>query len=415
MSNKSKQSVIEGYVKDINSAFKSIYNRDFNADDSLLLNKTLYNILDSYFFRDLYNFKKMGIDENGQYVIKSISNGFLDEEVLQKNGTTETVNINQYQKKINNINVNKIPNPVDIDINYYSYFLDVLPNNLVNRTLTEVTMPQHPDEQAMKEALINIDSMYNVLFETSDLKKQLYLKQKDMLTFTIVPESDAIAFIKSTVKTQKLNNDEYMDYLKHNYDLRYCSNDFTGKENNNFYVFAHNNFELAGVTVIRESETVSNILKSDADKFMTVTSVMVAKNFRGQSLGVKMFDEVLKEAEKNEYILIRTGSSENGRNYLKDNITAKTKEYPTVPVIQAEVFEHLTPNLKHIFGKNSFNAGKNKLNEIISDIESFQDAIKIEKKEARSTDEFYAIADKEEDYFKALNKKLSNLSSKPSF
>ena len=128
-----------------------------------------------------------------------------------------------------------------------------------------------------------------------------------------------------------------------------------------------------------------------------------------------MFDEVLKEAEKNEYILIRTGSSENGRNYLKDNITAKTKEYPTVPVIQAEVFEHLTPNLKHIFGKNSFNAGKNKLNEIISDIESFQDAIKIEKKEARSTDEFYAIADKEEDYFKALNKKLSNLSSKPSF
>src|SRR5690606_1743491 len=125
----------------------------------------------------------------------------------------------------------------------------------------------------------------------------LYLKEKEDLKISIVPDEKLNEFINNL--KIKSSTDNVYSFLKENYDLRYFSNEELKNKSNNYTVIAHNDFEIAGLVSVKESESMSNSLNKHADKFMTAVSVMVAKSFRGQSLGVKMFEEDRKSTRLN--------------------------------------------------------------------------------------------------------------------
>jgi len=409
MSQNNKKPIFDGYINDINKAFESLYGKTPTTNDSDLLTKTLFNILDSYYFKELYNYKKIGVDESGAYTLKAFSNAFIEDSKLYKEGEGKDseVAINKYMKTIMNVNSYKIPSPNDIDINYYPHFIDCVSSNsnlATSRITKEVSDLSHKDEDLMKSKLKEINSIYEVLFEENPVKRQLYLKEKEDLKISIIPDEKLNEFINNL--KIKSSTDNVHSFLKENYDLRYFSNEELKSKSNNYTVIAHNDFEIAGLVSVKESESMANSLNKYANKFMTAVSVMVAKSFRGQSLGVKMFEEVLKDADKNDYIVIRTGASENGRNYLRDNITQKSKQYSNVPVIQSEVFDHLKYSLPSVFNNSDYSTAKTKLKTVLNEVSEFQEALNKEKSEARSSDEFYAIADKEEDFYKQLGKKF---------
>jgi len=401
------QCIFDGYIKDIKEAFHQIYNRVPNFSDSEILVSSLHTIINSYYFENLYQYSKLGIDENNQYFLSVIPNKNIEKKSLDIDG--QEILITDYTKKILGESRRRMPLNNELPISAFKQFVDFGIGQVMPANIDEIFISDFSDIlPVIVQLKKNNPSLYNVIFEESDLKQNLILKNKKDLEFDVVPVDKIETYFKDNLKIQSVEN--AYELLNTNYDLRYLVKQTHKKDSPNFIIVARNDFEIAGVSVVDQSNDMINSLKTVNGKnmgelFMKVSSIMVSKNYRGQGLGVQLFETAINEAKKQDYILIRSEASDLGRNYLKSNIDniANSKQ---VPVINSEWFEILKPLLPKIFN-NSYESGKDTLLNVLDEMRIFEKSIHEKKMNARSGSDFFAIEDEQQDFFKKLSSRYN--------
>jgi predicted GNAT family acetyltransferase len=406
--NNNEEVILTGYLSDIKKAFNIEYGREANRKDSEVIASSLYSIINSYYFEGLYQYSKIGTDHEDNYYLKVIPSKNLEKATVNVDG--ENVLIADYTKKILGESRRRMPLNSELPISGFTSVVDLGIDQPEENGMDEIFITSNleilPVINRLKE--INPD-LYNVIFEENDLKQSLIVKSKHDLTFDIVSFDDLDNYLANTIKIQS-TNDVYSS-LNKNYDLRYLVKESKPKNTNGFAVVAHNNLEIGGIAIVDASIVVDKAIshlgqstKDVAAKFLKVSSVMVSNNYRGQGLGVSLFEQVINEAAKKDFIIIRSESSDLGRNFLKKNIDllAESKQ---VPVINAEWMNTITPLLSKMFN-GQWTTGKTMLNELITDVKAFDKQIHEKKMNARSSNDFFDIEDEEKDFMNNLAKRF---------
>jgi predicted GNAT family acetyltransferase len=406
--NNNEEVILTGYLSDIKKAFNIEYGREATRKDSEIIASSLYSIINSYYFEGLYQYSKIGTDHEDNYYLKVIPSKNLEKATINVDG--ENVLITDYTKKILGESRRRMPLNSELPISGFTSVVDLGIDQPEENGMDEIFITSNleilPVINRLKE--INPD-VYNVIFEDNDLKQSIIVKSKHDLTFDIVSFEELDNYLANTVKIQS-TNDVYSS-LNKNYDLRYLVKESKPKNTNGFAVVAHNNLEIGGIAIVDASIVVDKAMshlgqsaKDIAAKFLKVSSVMVSNNYRGQGLGVSLFEQVINEAAKKDFIIIRSEASDLGRNFLKRNIDilAESKQ---VPVINAEWMDTIAPLLSKMFN-GQWTTGKAMLNELITDVKAFDKQIHEKKMNARSSNDFFDIEDEEKDFMNNLAKRF---------
>lgn len=406
--NSNEEVVLTGYLTDIKKAFNIEYGREPNKDDSEIIASTLYNIINSYYFEGLYQYSKIGTDHENNYYLKVIPSKNLEKATVNIDG--EDILIADYTKKVLGESRRRMPKNSELPISGFKSIVELGIEQPESTSIDEIFVTSNleilPIINRLKEAKPDI---YNVIFEENDLKQSLIVKSKHDLSVDIVPFENLDSYLEKTLKIQETPN--VYTTLNNNYDLRYLVKESKPKDTNGFAVVAHNNLEIAGIAIVDASVVVDKAIshlgqhsKEMAGKFLRVSSVMVSNNYRGHGLGVALFENVINEAGKQDFIIIRSEASELGRNYLKRNIDTLA-ESKQVPVINAEWMPAITPLLSKMFN-GQWDAGKTMLNSLITDVKAFDKQIHEKKINARSSSDFFDIEDEEKEFMNNLSKRF---------
>lgn len=136
---------------------------------------------------------------------------------------------------------------------------------------------------------------------------------------------------------------------------------------------------------------------------------MVSNNYRGHGLGGALFEHVINEAIKKDFIIIMSDFTELGRNHLKrqvDKVTEKLDKKNQSVFINAGWIESITPLLPKMFN-GQWEAGKTMLSGVITDVKAFDKQIHEKKLNARSSNDFFDIEDEEKDFMNNLTKRFN--------
>lgn len=414
--------IFEGYENDIKKSFFNVFKKEpESTDDFNLINVTLYTLLKSYYFEGNYDYSQLGYNSNGETFIAYIPNKKLEEELL--NTEQEPVILSQYMRK-KGFSTFKNPKNNDIDINDFRNFYSSS-KSVANKNLNRLDINNIPEDvKNLINDLKKKNNLYEIIFEDSKIKQELLIKTKKDYKYSIVEQTQLDNFLKNNFKAQNLDIDNIYKCLSKNYDFRFFTKEYIGtkdsqyldnkitplktiSDNRNFLVIAHNEYEIAGICPVNNNATFKKVLNNN--DFFNVTSVMVASNARGNGIGVNMFKEVIKEAEKRDIYLVRTGASNQGRNFLKSNIDIEVKN-TNVPVINAEHVNHLyTPILDILKSTPKKEKQKTLINKLLNEVRLFQDTINLKKKNASSVDEVYSAENEEEKYLESLSSKKNKV------
>lgn len=400
--------ILSGYLSDIKKAFHIEYGRKATKHDSEIIASSLYSIINSYYFEGLYQYSKIGTDHEDNYYLKVIPSKNLEKATVNIDG--EDVLIADYTKKIMGESRRRMPLNSELPISGFTSVIDLGIDQPEENGIDEIFITSNLEILPIINRLKEINpELYTILFEENDLKQNLILKSKHDLDFDIVTFEQLDKYLETAHKIQK-TNDVYSS-LNKNYDLRYLVKESKPKNTNGFAVVARNHLEIAGIAVVDASVVVDKAIshlgestKEMAAKFLKVSSVMVSNNYRGQGLGVSLFEQVINEAAKKDFVIIRSEASELGRNFLKKNIDTLA-ENKQVPVINAEWMNSITPLLPKMFD-GQWMTGKALLNTLITDIKAFDKQIHEKKMNARSSNDFFDIEDEEKDFMNNLAKRF---------
>lgn len=407
--NKNNEEVIlSGYISDIKKAFNIEYGREPNKKDSEIIASSLYSIINSYYFEGLYQYSKIGTDHEDNYYLKVIPSKNLEKATVNVDG--EDVLIADYTKKVLGESRRRMPKNSELPISGFTSVVNLDIDQPEENGMDEIFITSNLEIQPIINRLKEINpELYTVIFEENDLKQSLIVKSKHDLSFDIVSFDALDKYLATTVKIQS-TSDVYAT-LNKNYDLRYLVKESKPKNTNGFAVVAHNHLEIGGIAIVDTSVVVDKSIshlgqsaKDMAAKFLKVSSVMVSNNYRGQGLGVALFEQVINEAAKKDFVIIRSEASELGRNFLKRNIDTLA-ESKQVPVINAEWMTAVTPLLPKMFNAQ-WDAGKTMLNTLITDLKAFDKQIHEKKMNARSSNDFFDIEDEEKDFMNNLAKRF---------
>lgn len=397
--------IFNGYSKDINNSFKNVFGHEPKTTDELnMVNIVLFSLLKSYFFEGNYKNVFIGYTDEGKTSLSYLSNKKMEESKIGK----EQLNIQKYLKKNNILNIE------DIDINElperHSSF-----NDIENSKLTKFQIDKLPaDCSPIIEDLIR-DKKYSVLFEQSKIKQDIILKTKKDYTYTVVPQNNIDEFLNESFKIQNLNIDDKYKCLKDNYDFRFLSKEYNSskdnnndkytiskhkKNNRNYYVIAHNEYEIAGICPVNQNLNFKNLIKNE--DFFNVTSVMVSSNARGQGIGVKLFEKAMEESAKRNIYLVRTSATEQGRNFLKNSID-KLSILNNIPVIDADYVNELYIPIRKIFEHyKDKEKAKIVVIDLLKEIKDYQLKTVQKKKESKSIDDIYEAENDEKKFINSL-------------
>jgi GNAT superfamily N-acetyltransferase len=406
--NTNEEVLLTGYLSDIKKAFNIEYGREANRKDSEIIASTLYSIINSYYFEGLYQYSKIGTDHEDNYYLKVIPSKNLEKATINVDG--EDILVADYTKKILGESRRRMPKNSELPISGFSTVVDLGIEQPEENGIDEIFITSNLEILPIINRLKEINpELYPILFEENDLKQNLIVKSKQDLDFEIVPFEALDKYLETTYKIQK-TQDIYTS-LNKNYDLRYLVKESKPKNTNGFAVVARNELEIAGIAMVDSSVVVDKAIshlgetaKDMAAKFLKVSSVMVSHNYRGQGLGVRLFEQIINEASKKDFVVIRSEASELGRNFLKKNIDTLA-ESKHVPVINAEWMNSITPLLPKMFN-GQWDTGKTLLNSLITDIKAFDKKIHEKKMNARSSNDFFDIEDEEKDFMNNLAKRF---------
>lgn len=406
--NTNEEVILTGYLSDIKKAFNIEYGREANRKDSEIIASTLYSIINSYYFEGLYQYSKIGTDHEDNYYLKVIPSKNLEKATINVDG--EDILVADYTKKILGESRRRMPKNSELPISGFSAVVDLGIEQPEENGIDEIFITSNLEILPIINRLKEINpELYPILFEENDLKQNLIVKSKHDLDFDIVPFEALDKYLETTCKIQK-TQDIYTS-LNKNYDLRYLVKESKPKNTNGFTVVARNELEIAGIAMVDASVIVDKAIshlcetaKDMAARFLKVSSVMVSNNYRGQGLGVRLFEQIINEASKKDFVVIRSEASELGRNFLKKNIDTLA-ESKQVPVINAEWMNSITPLLPKMFD-GQWATGKLLLNSLITDIKAFDKQIHEKKMNARSSNDFFDIEDEEKDFMNNLAKRF---------
>lgn len=414
---KNEECVFDGYIEDIKKAFVSVYGREPNGGDSEVLVSTLHAIINSYYFEGLYEYSKVGISNDNQYFLKTLPNKYIEKHLVTVDG--QDILLSDYTKKVMGESRRRMPKNAELPISLFNEYVDFNIGQIQLSDLDEIFIDNRLDISLVVNELKKINpKIYELLFEENDLKQNLILKSKKDLVFDIVPVKELTDYLNKTVSIQNVSN--IYEFLNKNYDLRYFVEQNNNSNLNDFVVISHNDFEIGGIAVFNMSNETQNALKTLGQKgneysqsFMKVSSIMVSKNYRGQGIGVDLFEKAMEEATAKNHIIIFSDFTELGRNFLKPSID-KLIEKESMPVIKADWFNTVSNLLPAMFTQ-SFSKGREHLVQLLTEMREFEKSIHEKKMTAGSSQDFFAIEDEEADFkSRLLQRKFDKKMAKPS-
>lgn len=210
------------------------------------------------------------------------------------------------------------------------------------------------------EKLEQKDPIYKKIFETSPIRQSLFLKERHSIQYSVIyPENEGAdqSIYKEILKFHKLgyvNEKESCALLKSEqlqdamvqYDLMHFGIGALNKQN--FMVIAHNDHEICGVAGVSDSE---------ATGLLFMSYISVARSFRGQKIGIHLFNNVKNELEKNAQIMEMSQYTTAGRKYLSEPLETIIKT--TSNIISTKEMETMAPlfrmiNQKHLESDDRF-------------------------------------------------------------
>ena len=329
--NNNEEVILNGYIIDIKKAFSIEYGREATRKDSEIIASSLYSIINSYYFEGLYQYSKIGTDHEDNYYLKVIPSKNLEKATVNIDG--EDVLIADYTKKILGESRRRMPLNSELPISGFTSVVDLDIDQPEENGMDEIFITSNLEILPVINRLKEINpELYNVIFEENDLKQNLIVKSKHDLNFDIVSFDELDSYLSTTLNIQ--STDDVYGLLNKNYDLRYFVKESKPKNTNGFAVIAHNDLEIGGIAILDTSVVVDKAIshlgqssKEMASKFLKVSSIMVSNNYRGHGLGGALFEHVINEAIKKDFIIIMSDFTELGRNHLKrqvDKVTEKS-------------------------------------------------------------------------------------------
>mgnify|MGYP006320941943 CR=1 FL=1 len=410
--NNNEEVILNGYIIDIKKAFSIEYGREATRKDSEIIVSSLYSIINSYYFEGLYQYSKIGTDHEDNYYLKVIPSKNLEKATVNIDG--EDVLIADYTKKILGESRRRMPLNSELPISGFTSVVDLDIDQPEENGMDEIFITSNLEILPVINRLKEINpELYNVIFEENDLKQNLIVKSKHDLNFDIVSFDELDSYLSTTLNIQ--STDDVYGLLNKNYDLRYFVKESKPKNTNGFAVIAHNDLEIGGIAILDTSVVVDKAIshlgqssKEMASKFLKVSSIMVSNNYRGHGLGGALFEHVINEAIKKDFIIIMSDFTELGRNHLKrqvDKVTEKLDKKNQSVFINAGWIESITPLLPKMFN-GQWEAGKTMLSGVITDVKAFDKQIHEKKLNARSSNDFFDIEDEEKDFMNNLTKRF---------
>lgn len=287
---------------------------DMNA-----INTILYEYISSYYFKDLYDGVHLRITNDGYKLPYFLINEKRDNTILNIDGEFLKVNLltntdclsidpsilkhADIQKAAGN-HIFPAKNIFDVKYNTYA---DQICISALNET-----------EKLIIQNLKESSKFYSMIFESKPIKKILHLQSRKDLKFTKLDCQNLKMneILKELAKYHKIPSNSLINNLAENYDLRYLK---TMKRTKALYI-AYNENEIAGILSVDQSYYLKEIGVVDFNKFNYVESLTVSKSFRGMNLGIQLFEQLMKDADMTNTVIILSRYSENGLNYLKDKI-----------------------------------------------------------------------------------------------
>lgn len=177
--------------------------------------------------------------------------------------------------------------------------------------------------------MLKQDPVFSVLLTDDPIQQILNLKNKNNIEFKKVECTE-----KSSLKVSELfkleNRSNMMSTLMNHYSLNYFPQN-TDKEY--IAIVAHNDFEIAGMTSLVDASTYNKFPKN---MVYYVSYIEVSEQYYGRQLGIELMMQAIEHARKNDLILLRTPSSENGSTYIKEKINEIAKKSDVILVSEYE-------------------------------------------------------------------------------
>lgn len=202
------------------------------------------------------------------------------------------------------------------------YYEDRIPvliesNERIERTLDSLKNSSIAfllDQENNKKIL---DEKYSFSFEHFKIDKN------DILGFFKI--KDKINSLLAFSNTQKELNQLFID----DYQLKYFGN---MKDTQYDLIICHNHRDICGVATLSDASLFNDIAPGVASY---LNCVEVTREYRGHKIGLQLAKEAIDHHEKEEKMILRTNSSQDGSLFIKDAISSLA-EISRIPVISGE-------------------------------------------------------------------------------
>ena len=366
---KFEQDLKKAYLEETSYSSKDLSYRDYQKLNEIL-SPLLFKIMNSYYFDKQY--KNIELIKNENYEGKSSIYKIKDADVEDKYSMFSS-QLNQdwdYKKNNNNLKINLV-------------------------------------EDIIFKRLIKIDPIYEILLEKDPLKQRLNHINKNNLKFEwIYIENNLFETLNSFHKISSFREPNYMESsnlennLNNDCDLQFIS---FGNNTKRHFLIAHNDLEIAGIVSLPNKSHFKDTPFKDNIKVPSYISV--SRAFRGNGLAIKMFEKVIEKAKNEDWVIVRSSPSEDGRDYLEtkiDNIVLNNNDSLIVNSNLSNNFDMLKDYYKDINNLEQFK----KINFTI--LNSFKEIEKINN-EYKPLIELESIFDKKIEIIKSRNSKEIDL------
>lgn len=211
------------------------------------------------------------------------------------------------------------------------------------------------------------NSDYKKIFETNEMRKSLYLKEKHVVDYIVI---DLNNDLEKFYKINKVDNKTDLLEKLREVDLDICIPLIKDSE---YFVFAYNSNGMLGFASVQNNSIY------DGAKINSINYLKTRKEFRGQNIATKIFEEIKKHSSKNNHILEINNISRISRNINLDKSVFKedyilnpinTSNRNMIDIVLKKIFDwDIASNvIKYLNKKDVSTLTLNYINEVIDNM-----------------------------------------------
>jgi len=313
------------------------------------LNKILFSLIDSYYFNNqnkdihLVQSKNENTHKNFYFLAHNDHKGEPESVSFKDADNWSGILINSIKKV-----VSTQQDPIFVnDYELNDFELKIIKDLKKNEPLYKILFEEDPIKQKMH---LNERYIYQITFIDTTHSKMNF---ETLSKFHKIEEYKLNSFLgednlkhyyydkENDTTEDKVSELRLEEHLKKNYGIEYVN----FKNSSNGWFIAHNKFEIVGLATV--DKFINDFDMSDKMKYINYISV--SEHFRGDGLGLRIFETILKEGVKNDWIIERSHPSANGKIYLKHRIDEIVDE-SDIPIINYnDSTSKISEVLKYIF------------------------------------------------------------------